>query len=158
MKSEINKDIRLLNESITNKKYEKALTLGLQVLRIFYAENSIIDLKQIDRFFFLREINDILNKQIDINYSLENYLDIINILYLIFKLNEEILTELVGRKGLELLIEQKDKTKSSGIINWLSEVWQSIKDMLASEDFNALNELRKKAYKQEVDLMICETL
>jgi uncharacterized protein (DUF1330 family) len=35
---------------------------------------------------------------------------------------------------------------------------QSIKDMIASEDFNALNELRKKAYKQEVDLMICETL
>lgn len=35
---------------------------------------------------------------------------------------------------------------------------QSIKDMMASEDFNGLNELRKKAYKQEVDLMICETL
>ncbi len=35
---------------------------------------------------------------------------------------------------------------------------QSIKDMFASEEFNALNELRKKAYKQEVDLMICEPL
>lgn len=35
---------------------------------------------------------------------------------------------------------------------------QSIKDMIASEEFNALNELRKKAYKQEVDLMICQTL
>lgn len=35
---------------------------------------------------------------------------------------------------------------------------QSVKDMMASETFNALNELRKKAYKQEVDLMICETL
>jgi uncharacterized protein (DUF1330 family) len=35
---------------------------------------------------------------------------------------------------------------------------QSIKDMMASEDFNGLNELRKKAYSQEVDLMICETL
>lgn len=35
---------------------------------------------------------------------------------------------------------------------------QSIKDMMASEDFNALNDLRKKAYKQEVDLMICENL
>jgi uncharacterized protein (DUF1330 family) len=34
---------------------------------------------------------------------------------------------------------------------------QSIKNMLASEEFNALNYLRKKAYKQEVDLMICET-
>ncbi len=35
---------------------------------------------------------------------------------------------------------------------------QSIKDMMASEEFNALNDLRKKAYKQEVDLMICEAL
>lgn len=35
---------------------------------------------------------------------------------------------------------------------------QSIKEMMASVEFNALNELRKKAYKQEVDLMICETL
>jgi hypothetical protein len=29
--------------------------------------------------------------------------------------------------------------------------------MIAGEEFNALNELRKKAYKQ-VDLMICEKL
>jgi uncharacterized protein (DUF1330 family) len=35
---------------------------------------------------------------------------------------------------------------------------QSIKDMMASKEFNALNDLRKKAYKQEVDLMICESL
>lgn len=35
---------------------------------------------------------------------------------------------------------------------------QAIKDMYTSEEFNALNDLRKKAYKQEVDLMICETL
>jgi uncharacterized protein (DUF1330 family) len=35
---------------------------------------------------------------------------------------------------------------------------KSIKEMIASEEFNALNDLRKKAYKQEVDLMICETL
>ncbi|MFN8300185.1 MAG: DUF1330 domain-containing protein [Chitinophagales bacterium] len=35
---------------------------------------------------------------------------------------------------------------------------QHIKDMMAGEEFNALNDLRKKAYKQEVDLMICETL
>jgi uncharacterized protein (DUF1330 family) len=33
---------------------------------------------------------------------------------------------------------------------------QSIKDMIASKAFNELNDLRKKAYKQEVDLMICE--
>jgi uncharacterized protein (DUF1330 family) len=35
---------------------------------------------------------------------------------------------------------------------------QTIKDMIASEEFIALNDLREKAYKQEVDLMICETL
>jgi uncharacterized protein (DUF1330 family) len=35
---------------------------------------------------------------------------------------------------------------------------QAIKDMKNSPAFNALNDLRKKAYKQEVDLMICETL
>lgn len=35
---------------------------------------------------------------------------------------------------------------------------QSVKDMMASQAFNDLNDLRKKAYKQEVDLMICEAL
>lgn len=35
---------------------------------------------------------------------------------------------------------------------------QSIKDMMASDSFNALNSLREKAYKQEVDLMICEAM
>lgn len=35
---------------------------------------------------------------------------------------------------------------------------QSIKDMFHCDEFNDLNELRKKAYVQEVDLMICETL
>ena len=34
----------------------------------------------------------------------------------------------------------------------------AIHQMYASEEFNSLNELRKKAYKQEVDLMICEAL
>jgi hypothetical protein len=34
----------------------------------------------------------------------------------------------------------------------------AIHQMTASEEFNSLNNLRKKAYKQEVDLMICETL
>ncbi len=33
---------------------------------------------------------------------------------------------------------------------------QSIRDMKLSADFNALNELRQKAYLQEVDLMICQ--
>ena len=35
---------------------------------------------------------------------------------------------------------------------------QAIKEMHGSDEFNALNELRKKAFQQEVDLMICETL
>lgn len=35
---------------------------------------------------------------------------------------------------------------------------QSVKDMIAGEAFNSLNELRQKAYRQEVDLMICEAL
>jgi len=35
---------------------------------------------------------------------------------------------------------------------------EAIHEMYASEEFNSLNDLRKKAYKQEVDLMICETL
>jgi uncharacterized protein (DUF1330 family) len=33
-----------------------------------------------------------------------------------------------------------------------------IHQMKASEAFNALNELRAKAYQQEVDLMICEAI
>jgi len=33
-----------------------------------------------------------------------------------------------------------------------------IKNMMESDAFNALNDLRKKAYKQEVDLMICEQM
>jgi uncharacterized protein (DUF1330 family) len=33
---------------------------------------------------------------------------------------------------------------------------QSIKDMMASEEFNALNELREKAYTRMVDYIICE--
>lgn len=51
------------------------------------------------------------------------------------KLNEEILTELVGRRGLELLIEQKDKAKSSGIIDYLKQVWQEIKNMLGLSSY-----------------------
>lgn len=35
---------------------------------------------------------------------------------------------------------------------------QAIKDMVAGPEFNALNDLRAKAYSREVDLMICETL
>ena len=32
---------------------------------------------------------------------------------------------------------------------------QAIHDMMSSSEFNALNELRKKAFQQSVDLMIC---
>lgn len=39
---------------------------------------------------------------------------------------EEILTELTGRKGAELL----NSNSNSGIINWLKEFWNEIKDML----------------------------
>lgn len=46
--------------------------------------------------------------------------------------------------------------KASAVFEFPSA--QAIKDMVASEAFNALNELRKKAYKQEVDLMICQAL
>lgn len=35
---------------------------------------------------------------------------------------------------------------------------QSIRDMIASEDFHSLDELRKKAFAREVDLMIGETM
>jgi uncharacterized protein (DUF1330 family) len=35
---------------------------------------------------------------------------------------------------------------------------QSIKNMMNGSEFNALNDLRKKAYRQEVDLMICKTM
>jgi uncharacterized protein (DUF1330 family) len=33
-----------------------------------------------------------------------------------------------------------------------------VKEMLSSNEFYSLNDLRKKAYKQEVDLMICESI
>lgn len=35
---------------------------------------------------------------------------------------------------------------------------EAIRTMRASDEFNALNDLRKKAFKQDVDLMICENL
>ena len=50
-------------------------------------------------------------------------------------LQEEILTEMVGRRGLELLNEQKDKAKSSGIIDYLKQVWQEIKNMLGLSSY-----------------------
>ncbi|MCB0559584.1 MAG: DUF1330 domain-containing protein [Phaeodactylibacter sp.] len=46
--------------------------------------------------------------------------------------------------------------KASAIVEFPNT--DAIHQMYASEEFNALNDLRKKAYKQEVDLMICEAL
>ena len=46
--------------------------------------------------------------------------------------------------------------KASAIFEFPSA--NAIKDMVASKEFNSLNELRKKAYVQDVDLMICEAL
>ena len=45
---------------------------------------------------------------------------------------EEILTELTGRKGAELL----NSNSSSGIVNWLKEFWNEIKDMLGLLEAN----------------------
>jgi uncharacterized protein (DUF1330 family) len=46
--------------------------------------------------------------------------------------------------------------KASAVFEFPSA--EAIKGMIASEEFNALNELRKKAYVQDVDLMICQSL
>lgn len=35
---------------------------------------------------------------------------------------------------------------------------EKVKSMRESEAFNALNDLRKKAFKQDVDLMLCESM
>ena len=78
------------------------------------------------------------------------------------KLNEEILTEMVGRRGLELLIEQKDKAKSSGIIDYLKTVWQEIKNMLGLSSYTdeqVLNmNLQDFANASAVDLLRGERL
>jgi len=45
------------------------------------------------------------------------------------KLHNEILTELLGRKGLDLIEETKDTVKKGGILEWLKNVWAEIKSM-----------------------------
>lgn len=50
----------------------------------------------------------------------------------------------------------KGGIKAMAIVEFPSS--EAIHQMYASKEFNALNDLREKAYKQEVDLMICETL
>jgi len=45
------------------------------------------------------------------------------------KLHNEILTELLGRKGLDLIEETKDTVKKGGILEWLKNVWADIKSM-----------------------------
>lgn len=46
--------------------------------------------------------------------------------------------------------------KAAAVIEFPSS--DAIHKMYTSKEFNALNDLRKKAYKQEVDLMICKSL
>jgi uncharacterized protein (DUF1330 family) len=58
-------------------------------------------------------------------------------------------------KTLEQIMGQGG-IKASAVVEFPSA--DAIHQMYASEEFNALNDLRKKAYKQEVDLMICEAL
>jgi hypothetical protein len=48
------------------------------------------------------------------------------------RLTNEILTELLGRDGLQLITELKGK--KGGIIEWLSEVWAQIKEMWGISD------------------------
>ena len=61
----------------------------------------------------------------------------------------------VGRyKTLEQVMGDSG-IKASAIFEFPSA--GSIKEMIAGEEFNSLNELRKKAYKK-VDLMICNSL
>jgi len=75
---------------------------------------------------------------------------------------EEIITEMVGRKGLELLNEQKDKVKSSGIIDYLKQVWQEIKNMLGLSSYTdeqILNmNLQDFANASAVDLLSGENI
>jgi len=52
------------------------------------------------------------------------------------RLTNEILTELLGRKGIELIEEIKGKVKKGGILEWLSEVWAQIKEMLGLENYS----------------------
>ena len=49
------------------------------------------------------------------------------------KLYEEILTELVGRRGIEILI--KKENSKSDVLSWLAEVWQEIKNMLGLSSY-----------------------
>lgn len=46
--------------------------------------------------------------------------------------------------------------KATAIVEFPSS--EAIHKMFRSDEFNALNDLKKKAYKQEVDLMICDTI
>ena len=49
------------------------------------------------------------------------------------KLKEEILTELVGRRGIELI----NSNKKSDLVSWLKSAWQSIKDMLGLSNYSS---------------------
>ena len=54
------------------------------------------------------------------------------------KLKEEILTELVGRRGLELI----NSNKKSDLVSWLKSAWESIQDMLGLSNYSS-NQIAK---------------
>ena len=62
----------------------------------------------------------------------------------------------LGRYRTVEQIMGKGGIKASAVFEFPNA--QAIKEMVASKEFNDLNELRQKAYAQEVDLMICEAL
>lgn len=73
---------------------------------------------------------------------------------------EEILVELLGRKGLELINEVK--AKKGGVIEWLQDVWAEIKSMLGISQMTTeevLNlDLQSYADAMAVDLLSGENL
>lgn len=59
------------------------------------------------------------------------------------KLKEEILTELVGRRGLELI----NSNKKSDLVSWLKSAWESIQDMLGLSNYSS-NQIAKMNLKE----------
>lgn len=63
--------------------------------------------------------------------------------------------KIVGRYKTVEQVMGKDGPKASAIVAFSSA--KIVKEMLAGEAFNSLNQLRKEAY-HKVDLMLCESL
>ena len=59
------------------------------------------------------------------------------------KLKEEILTELVGRRGIELI----NSNKKSDLVSWLKSAWESIQDMLGLSNYSS-NQIAKMNLKE----------